>query len=75
MGEVQATAHASEREELAPAFEALKARSDALYVCSDLSTFTHRALGLRLPMIYVERENVEAGGPMSWTKLPGPIAR
>jgi putative ABC transport system substrate-binding protein len=47
-------------------------RTDALYVCSDSLTFTHRvriktlALALRLPMIYVERENVEAGGLMSY---------
>ena len=55
-----------------PAFETLKGGTDALYVCSDSLTFTHRvriktlALALRMPMIYVERENVEAGGLMSY---------
>jgi putative ABC transport system substrate-binding protein len=82
MGEVQATGRTlglevatsefRRAEELASAFEVLKGRTDALYVCSDSLTFTHRvriktlALGLRLPMIYVERENVEAGGLMSY---------
>jgi putative ABC transport system substrate-binding protein len=82
MGDVQATARTlglevatsefRRAEELAPTFEALKGRTDALYVCSDSLTFTHRvriktlALALRLPMIYVERENVEAGGLMSY---------
>jgi ABC-type uncharacterized transport system substrate-binding protein len=82
MGDVQATARAlglevatSEirgAEDISPAFEALKGRTDALYVCSDSLTFTHRvriktlALALRLPMIYVERENVEAGGLISY---------
>jgi putative tryptophan/tyrosine transport system substrate-binding protein len=82
MGDVQATARTlgleiatsefRRAEELEPAFETLKGRTDALYVCSDSLTFTHRvriktlALALRLPMIYVERENVEAGGLMSY---------
>jgi putative tryptophan/tyrosine transport system substrate-binding protein len=82
MGDVQATARTlgleiatsefRRAEELEPAFETLKGRTDALYVCSDSLTFTHRvriktlALALRMPMIYVERENVEAGGLMSY---------
>jgi putative ABC transport system substrate-binding protein len=82
MGDVQATARTlglevatsefRRAEELEPAFEALEGRTDALYVCSDSLTFTHRvriktlALALRMPMIYVERENVEAGGLMSY---------
>jgi putative ABC transport system substrate-binding protein len=82
MGDVQATARTlglevatsefRRAEELEPAFEALEGRTDALYVCSDSLTFTHRvriktlAIALRMPMIYVERENVEAGGLMSY---------
>jgi putative ABC transport system substrate-binding protein len=59
-------------EDLAPAFDTLKGRADALYVCSDFFIFTYRirintlALVARLPMIYGERENVEAGGLMAY---------
>jgi putative tryptophan/tyrosine transport system substrate-binding protein len=82
MAEVQATArtHAIEvttleirrAEDIAPAFEGLKGRAEALYVCSDPLTTTHRvrintlALAGRLPMMYGVRENVEAGGLMSY---------
>src|SRR5262245_44687422 len=65
-------------EDIAPAFEALKGRADALYVCNDPLVNTNRvrintsALGARLPTVYNWRENVEAGGLMSYgTKLPG----
>jgi len=59
-------------EDIAPAFEALQGRSDALYVCSDPLGNTNRihigalALGARLPTMYVAREFVEAGGLMSY---------
>jgi ABC-type uncharacterized transport system substrate-binding protein len=59
-------------EDIAPAFEALKGRAQALYVCQDLLTFTNRnrintlALGVRLPAMHASRENVEAGGLMSY---------
>ena len=59
-------------EDIAPAFEALQGRSDALYVCSDPLVNTNRihigalALGARLPTMYVAREFVEAGGLMSY---------
>jgi ABC-type uncharacterized transport system substrate-binding protein len=59
-------------EDIAPAFEALKGRAEALYVCSDFLIFTHRirintlALAARLPTIFGERENVEAAGLMSY---------
>ena len=59
-------------EDITPALETLKARADALYVCSDFFIFTHRirintlALVARLPMIYGERENVEVGGLMAY---------
>jgi putative tryptophan/tyrosine transport system substrate-binding protein len=59
-------------QDIAPAFEALKGRAEALYVCSDFLMFTNRvriitlALAERLPTIYGEREMVEAGGLMSY---------
>ena len=64
-------------EDIAPAFDALKGRVDALYVCTDPLTNTHRirvntlALAARLPTMHGLREYVEAGGLMSY----GPISR
>jgi putative tryptophan/tyrosine transport system substrate-binding protein len=59
-------------EDVAPAFDAIAGRADALYVCGDSLTSTYRtrinilALGLRLPTIFSLRESVEAGGLMSY---------
>jgi ABC-type uncharacterized transport system substrate-binding protein len=59
-------------EDIAPAFDALKGRADALYVCTDPLVNTHRirvntlALAARLPTIHGLREYVEAGGLMSY---------
>ena len=59
-------------EDIAPAFEALKGRADALYVTPDPVTIVNRvristlALAARLPTIYAVREPVEAGGLMSY---------
>jgi putative ABC transport system substrate-binding protein len=59
-------------EDIAPAFEALKGRAEALYVINEPLVMTHRvristlALGARLPTIYGAREQVEAGGLMSY---------
>ena len=59
-------------EEIAPAFEVLKGRAEALYVPSDPLINSNRArinalaLGARLPTLYSVRENVEAGGLMSY---------
>jgi putative tryptophan/tyrosine transport system substrate-binding protein len=59
-------------EDIAPAFEALKGRAGALYVCIDPLVNTHRirintlALAARLPTMHVPREYVEAGGLMSY---------
>jgi putative tryptophan/tyrosine transport system substrate-binding protein len=59
-------------EDIAPAFETLKGRAQALYVVGDplLSTNLVRintwALVARLPACYNEREYVEAGGLMSY---------
>jgi hypothetical protein len=55
-------------EDIGPAFEGLKGRTDALYVSGDPLMVTNRirintlAQGARLPTIYVAREFVETGG-------------
>ena len=82
MREVQATARTlgleittSEilrAEDIAPAFEALRDRADALYLCPDPLMNTNRtrinilAVGARLPTMHGVREYVEAGGLMSY---------
>jgi putative ABC transport system substrate-binding protein len=82
MAEVQATARAlglevasheiRHPEDIAPIFEALNGRADALYVCNDPLVTTNRirintlALGKLLPTIYNVREFVEAGGLLSY---------
>ena len=59
-------------EDIAPAFESLKGRADALYVAGDAFVNTNRfrmnplALGARLPTMHGVREIVEAGGLMSY---------
>jgi putative tryptophan/tyrosine transport system substrate-binding protein len=59
-------------EEIAPAFDALKGRADALYVCGSPLMTSHRsqintlALGVRLPTMHGFRELAEAGGLMSY---------
>jgi ABC-type uncharacterized transport system substrate-binding protein len=58
--------------DIAPAFEALKGRAEALYVCQDLLTLTNRirintwAVGVRLPAMHASGESVDAGGLMSY---------
>ncbi len=82
MGEVQAAARTlglevvtleiRRPEDIAPAFETLKGRAQALYVAGDPLVFTNRvrintlALVARLPAIYNQRDYVEAGGLMSY---------
>jgi putative tryptophan/tyrosine transport system substrate-binding protein len=82
VGEVQAAARAlgldvatleiRRAQDIAPAFETLKGRADALYVCPDGLVSTNRtrintlALGERLPVMHGYREYVEAGGLMSY---------
>ena len=67
-----ATLEIRQAEDIAPAFEALKGRADALYVASDPLVNTNRirintfALGARLPTMHTFREHVEAGGLMSY---------
>jgi putative ABC transport system substrate-binding protein len=59
-------------EDIAPAFEALKDRAEAVYVVADPLASTHRirintlALGARLPSMHTVREFVEAGGLISY---------
>jgi putative tryptophan/tyrosine transport system substrate-binding protein len=92
MGEAQATAGAlglevttseiQRAEDISPAFDALKGRADALYVCVDPLVNTHRirintlALAARLPTMHGLREYVEAGGLMSYgPNLPDLLRR
>jgi putative tryptophan/tyrosine transport system substrate-binding protein len=59
-------------EDIAPAFEVIQGRVDALYVCGDALTSTYQtrintlALGLRLPTIWPNREFAETAGLMSY---------
>jgi putative ABC transport system substrate-binding protein len=59
-------------QDIAPAFEALDGRAQALYVASDPILTTNRvrvvtlALSARLPAIYGFREYVDSGGLMSY---------
>src|SRR5215469_2142245 len=59
-------------EDIAPAFDAMKDRADALYVVGDALVISHRiqintlALIARLPTTYIVREHVLAGGLMSY---------
>jgi ABC-type uncharacterized transport system substrate-binding protein len=82
MGEVQAGARGlgievapleiRRADEIAPAFEALKAQADALYVVGDALVNANRtrimtlSLSARLPTIFNARSFVEAGGLMSY---------
>ena len=82
MGEVQAGARAlgievapleiRRAEDIAPAFEALKAQADALYVVGGSLVNANRtriitfSLGARLPTIFNNRVYVHAGGLMSY---------
>jgi putative tryptophan/tyrosine transport system substrate-binding protein len=82
MGEVQAVARGlgievapleiRRAEDIAPAFEALKAQVDALYVVGDALVNANRtriitlSLTARLPTIFNARSFIEAGGLMSY---------
>jgi putative tryptophan/tyrosine transport system substrate-binding protein len=72
LGLEAATLEIRRAEDIAPAFEALKGRADALYVVADPLVNTNRArihtlaMGRRLPAIYNAREHVEAGGLISY---------
>jgi putative ABC transport system substrate-binding protein len=82
MGEVQAaartlgldaiTSEIRRAEDIAPAFEAIKGRADALFVILDPVVSSNRlpintfALRARLPTVHGVRDLVEAGGMMSY---------
>ena len=82
MREVQATAQTlglevttseiRRADDIAGAFAALAGRADALYVAGDPLVTTNRtrlailAAGMRLPTIHPNRENIEAGGLISY---------
>jgi putative ABC transport system substrate-binding protein len=82
MGEVQVAARTPglevvpleirRAEDIAPAFEALKAQADAIYVADSALVIANRtrilpfALGARLPTIFGIRDWVQAGGLMSY---------
>src|SRR6266568_4776727 len=82
MGEVQAAAgtlglevatlEIRRAEDIAPAFEALKGRADALYVVTEPLVNASRiristlAMGARLPTMHGTRDYIEAGGLMSY---------
>ncbi|MGA7312231.1 MAG: ABC transporter substrate-binding protein [Pseudolabrys sp.] len=59
-------------EDFAPAFEAIKGKADALYICGDPLVNTNRnrintlALSARIPTMYGFRELAEAGGLLSY---------
>jgi putative ABC transport system substrate-binding protein len=92
MREVQATARTlglevaafeiRRAEDITPAFEALKGRANALYVCNDPLLFTSRirintlAADARLPTMHGFREYVESGGLISYgVSFPGLFRR
>jgi ABC-type uncharacterized transport system substrate-binding protein len=58
--------------DIAPAFEAIKGRAEAIFVAGSQIMSTNRAqvhalaMGARLPAIYVARSYVEGGGLMSY---------
>jgi putative tryptophan/tyrosine transport system substrate-binding protein len=82
LGEVRAAAHTlgldtltleiRHAQDIAPAFETLKGRSEALYVCTDALANVNRirinilAAGAHLPTMYGSRDYVEAGGLISF---------
>jgi putative tryptophan/tyrosine transport system substrate-binding protein len=72
-----ATLEIRRADDIAPAFEAVKPGTEALFVVGDPLTFTNRihintlAQGARLPTTYAIREFVAAGGLMSYgTNFP-----
>ncbi|MFL6805923.1 MAG: ABC transporter substrate-binding protein [Xanthobacteraceae bacterium] len=76
------TSEIRQAKDIAPAFEALKDRADALYLSPDPLMNTHRirinilAVGARLPTMHGHREYVEAGGLMSYGhNLPNQFRR
>jgi putative tryptophan/tyrosine transport system substrate-binding protein len=76
-----ATLEIRRAEDIAPAFESLNGRAQALYVCSDPLVNTNRvrintlAQGPRLPTMFGLREYVEAGGLVHGPNIPNLFRR
>jgi putative tryptophan/tyrosine transport system substrate-binding protein len=72
LGLMVTTSEIRRAEDIAPAFETLKDRADAIYLCPDPLMNTNRtrinilAVGARLPTMHAVREYVEAGGLISY---------
>jgi putative ABC transport system substrate-binding protein len=72
LGLEAATFEIRRAEDIAPAFEALKGRAEALYIVADPLVSSNRirfntlALGARLPTMHGLRENIDAGGLLSY---------
>jgi putative ABC transport system substrate-binding protein len=72
LGLATVTSEVQRVEDIAPAFDALKGRAEALYVCSSPLLTTNRirvnnlALGMRVPTMHGFREHIVAGGLMSY---------
>jgi putative ABC transport system substrate-binding protein len=76
------TSEIQRAEDIAPAFDSLKGRADALYVSAAPLVTTNRtrintlALGMRLATMHTFRENAEVGGLMSYgPNLPNQFRR
>src|SRR5262245_27355814 len=72
LGFAMATLEIRRADDIGPAFEALKGRADALYVCGDALVNINAvrintlALAARLPTMFPNREYVAAGGLLSY---------
>jgi ABC-type uncharacterized transport system substrate-binding protein len=72
LGLMVTTCEIRQAEDIAPAFETLKGRADAIYVSPDPLINANRtrinilAVGARLPTMHATREYVEAGGLISY---------
>jgi putative tryptophan/tyrosine transport system substrate-binding protein len=72
LGLMVTTSEIRRAEDIAPAFETLKGRADAIYLCPDPLMNTNRtrinilAVGARLPTMHAVREYVVAGGLISY---------
>jgi putative ABC transport system substrate-binding protein len=72
LGLMITTSEIRRAEDIAPTFETLKGRADAIYLCPDPLMNTNRtrinilAVGARLPTMHAVREYVEAGGLISY---------
>jgi putative tryptophan/tyrosine transport system substrate-binding protein len=70
---LEVTLHGIRRaEDIAPAFDALKSQADALYVAVDplvlanITQIAALALSVRLPTVFPDRSQIQAGGFMSY---------